>query len=129
MTILGLGCRSASYSIYAVVSIIVWVMLMTSNYLAQQPDASLAEKKPHSKVSLSAQSSVILRRTAKGLACANALWIVLVCGFQLTGVLGNCWCDAGRFYLGSRAFAVIIHTEADIRDIWMPLATSTVLAK
>ncbi|KAJ7100436.1 hypothetical protein C8R44DRAFT_834778 [Mycena epipterygia] len=107
----GLACRSGSYLIYAVVSSLVWAMLMVSTQLTYPSIIA-----PAPKIALVCAKSVILiRRTAKLLACLNAMWI-------FTGVYDTCWCNSSAFYLGHRAYSVMFYTEVDVRKFWSPLA-------
>ncbi|KAJ7447653.1 hypothetical protein FB451DRAFT_1290065 [Mycena latifolia] len=123
----GLACRSGGYLIYALNSTIIWAMLLGSSQLTDPSILSSVEK-PGRRLSLSAQLAILLRRAAKTLACLNAIWIVLTCTFQFTGVYDTCWCNSSRLYLGSRAYAAMISTETDIRIFWKHLVTCTTLA-
>ncbi|KAJ7144534.1 hypothetical protein C8R44DRAFT_657908 [Mycena epipterygia] len=120
----GLGCRSGSYLIYLAISTCVWAMIMVSTQLTYPSIVSPATN----SALLSTKPVILIRRTAKLLACLNAIWIVLSCLFQFSGVFGTCWCQASAFYLGPRAYAVMFFTKADLPDGLPPLVFSTALA-
>ncbi|KAJ7702649.1 hypothetical protein B0H17DRAFT_1127599 [Mycena rosella] len=123
----GLACISGSYLIYGLASALIWGMLMLSNRLISRSLLCPPEKTPRWP-SLSVKSAIIMRRTAKTLACMNAVWIVLACGLQFAGLYGTCWCTSSALYLGSRAYTVMIWTDSDIHIFWTALWISTGLA-
>ncbi|KAJ7327535.1 hypothetical protein DFH08DRAFT_710349 [Mycena albidolilacea] len=126
---IGLSCRSGSYLMYASVSTIAWIFLVASSVLSfLPPPPPPYPRKPHG-IARAQTASVLLRRAGKALAALNAIWLVLICLFQFSGVYDRCWCISSILHLGSRAYAVSILTPADIAAFWYPVVGATVLAR
>ncbi|KAF7316377.1 hypothetical protein MIND_00156500 [Mycena indigotica] len=117
----GLGCRSAAYLLYAVVATLVWVLLVTSGFLAHfaVPHAFRRQRTSHKAAE---RISIFLRRAAKVLATLNTLWIVLVLLLQFSGFLNRCYCNSDVIGLGKRAYNVMRLLPSDIpgmKAAWM----------
>jgi hypothetical protein len=115
---------------YASVSTIAWIFLVASSVLSflPPPPPPPYPRKPHG-LARAQTASVLLRRAGKALAALNAIWLVLICLFQFSGVYDRCWCISSILHLGSRAYAVSILTPADIAAFWYPVVGATVLAR
>jgi hypothetical protein len=142
ITVTGLGCRSASYLFYAVLSTIVWMMLVTSSILThyasttQYPSEGHAIREGKAKDeerqvkdeerqallkgkavrhrSIARRASIILRRLGKIVAAFNSVWAVVVCVCQFGNVFDNCFCNSSVFSLGTeRAYAAIAIQDLD----------------
>ncbi|KAJ6592640.1 hypothetical protein B0H19DRAFT_1010213 [Mycena capillaripes] len=123
----GLGCRSGNRLVYGLLSTVVWAMLVISNRLSYNSIISTSQHGAATR-SLSDKCATILTRTAKILACINAIWIVLGCALEFASVYDSCWCNSTVLSLGYRAYSVMLLTQNDILKYWIPLVTSTVLA-
>ena len=133
ITVTGLGCRSASYLLYAFLSTIVWMLLVTSSVLthyARTPQAIHKEKAipegeaihggqaiHHWPTKAAARTSIIVRRLGKLIAAINAVWLVVACLFQFANVFDNCYCNSSVFSLGRHAYTVITLLPGDIAGI------------
>ncbi|KAJ6592629.1 hypothetical protein B0H19DRAFT_920809 [Mycena capillaripes] len=124
----GFGCRSGSRLVYGLLSTVVWAMLVLSNWLSHNSIISTSQHGA-AKRSLSDKCVTILTRTAKILACLNAIWIVLSCALEFSSAYYFCWCTSDVISLGSRAYSVMMLTQEDILQYWTTLITSTVLAR
>ncbi|KAE9388399.1 hypothetical protein BT96DRAFT_436762 [Gymnopus androsaceus JB14] len=125
----GLGCRSGSYLLYAVVSTIVWALLLFANILSHystfdcnSPD--LRETKRHyARVDLAGSLSIVIRRFGKTLAAVNAVWILAACVFQFSSFYDRCWCDSSVLGLSAaKAYNVITLTNEEVdstRAAWI----------
>ncbi|KAJ6628317.1 hypothetical protein B0H10DRAFT_1940513 [Mycena sp. CBHHK59/15] len=121
---IGLSCRSGSFLIYATVSTLVWILLVLSSV----PNYTVST---HRRKGLTARvcATIALHRISKILAAMNALWIVLICLFQFTGLYDTCWCNSSVLHLGSRAYSLWILTPADIQAFWPPFGGATIIAR
>ncbi|KDQ57903.1 hypothetical protein JAAARDRAFT_250972 [Jaapia argillacea MUCL 33604] len=113
---IGLGCRSGAYLLYGVGGTLVWMMSVVSSALAHYayPQSHRSWSSPPTSFShqLAATLSIVLRRLAKLLAFANAIWILLACIFQFTNVFDTCWCNTSALQWGKDAFYVFDATDA-----------------
>ncbi|KAE9388397.1 hypothetical protein BT96DRAFT_947646 [Gymnopus androsaceus JB14] len=125
----GLGCRSGSYLLYAIVSTIVWVLLIFANILSHYSTFDCTshdlegKKKHYARVDLAGSLSIIIRRFAKILAAANAVWIFTTCMFQFTSFFNRCWCDSTVLGLGAaKAYNVVTLSNEEVdstRAAWI----------
>jgi hypothetical protein len=106
---LGLGCRSAAYLLYGVLSTIIWMMLVLSSFLCHY--STIAGSKRIS--ALAEQLSIVLRRLGKVVACFNAMWIVVLSLLHLSGYFQRCYCNSCVLGWGARAFNTILLTDED----------------
>lgn len=112
---IGLGCHSGSYLIYAVVSMVVWMLLITSSmlnhYLSWQHQRSSSVPRRPLKSTASPNVlplvAVLLRRCGMVLATLNAIWILLVCVMQFGNLFTTCYCNSSIYSLGSRAYYIV----------------------
>lgn len=114
---LGLGCRSASYIVYGVLSTIVWLLLCASSILTDHiMDNSSAAEKQHftTRPSVLRAIAIYLRRLGKLIAYINSIWVIMCCVFQFSNFYDRCYCNSSIFGLGKNAYAVIQFTQADI---------------
>ncbi|KAE9388405.1 hypothetical protein BT96DRAFT_981079 [Gymnopus androsaceus JB14] len=124
----GLGCRSGSYLLYAVVSTIVWALLIFANILSHYStfDCNSRDlrdtRKHYARVDLAGSLSIVIRRFGKTLAAVNAVWILAACMFQFSSFYDRCWCDSSVLGLGAKAYNVVAVTNEDIdtmRAAWI----------
>ncbi|KAE9388401.1 hypothetical protein BT96DRAFT_1004229 [Gymnopus androsaceus JB14] len=124
----GLGCRSGSYLLYAVVSTIVWALLIFANILSHYStfDCSSPDlrdtRRHYARVDLAGSLSIVIRRFGKTLAAVNAVWILAACIFQFSSFYDRCWCDSSVLGLGAKAYNVVNLTNEDIdtmRATWI----------
>ncbi|KIJ95837.1 hypothetical protein K443DRAFT_108218, partial [Laccaria amethystina LaAM-08-1] len=123
----GLGCRSASYLLYAVLSTIVWMLLVTSSILTHY--ASLTQnhsqgrairqaiRHRHWPTRVARRTSIILRRLGKLIAAFNSLWVLVACIFQFGSVFDNCYCNSSVFWLHDHAYNVIALLPGDVASV------------
>ncbi|KAL9038248.1 MAG: hypothetical protein Q9214_005358 [Letrouitia sp. 1 TL-2023] len=105
--VVGLGCQSGSYLIYGIVATMVWLTLVFSAYLSNQWSRQMETSTIKSHWILG-PSAVIFRLVGKSLAAANAVFLVITCVAQFTGLYDTCWCDACIPSLGHKAGWVIL---------------------
>ncbi|KAF8996033.1 hypothetical protein BDQ17DRAFT_1250209 [Cyathus striatus] len=125
----GLSCRSGSYILYAILSTVVWMLLLVSSLLSFAHIQATKHGRSNSfRATTMGTLSIILRRAGKVIASINAVWIVVSCLFHFTNFFNRCFCNSGVLGLGNDGFAVI---QATVEDIgWMKSAWigGTVLA-
>ena len=121
ITITGLGCRSASYLLYAILSTIVWMLLVASSILTHY--ASTAQYHfegraiRHWPARAARRTSIIFRCLGKIIAAFNSLWVVVSCLFQFGSFYDNCYCNSSVFYLRDHAYNVIALLPGDLTSI------------
>jgi hypothetical protein len=125
ITLLGLGCRSASYITYGALSTLVWMMLLTSSiltyYSTNTPTHSFQE---HFILALQARVarwlSIFLRRLGKLIAGLNGVWIVAIGLLQFSSFYDRCYCNSGVMGLGKHAYDVISPVDVgSMRTTWI----------
>ncbi|KIJ53260.1 hypothetical protein M422DRAFT_155160 [Sphaerobolus stellatus SS14] len=118
---IGLGCRSASYLLYGVLSTISWFLMLLSSIISHY--ALVREEDVYSpRPSALRILAILLRKLAKFLAYLNSAWVLLTCFFQFTKFFDRCYCNSSVFGLRGNAFNVIDFSSADIRqlkNIWI----------
>ena len=127
IALLGLGCRSASFIIYGMLSTLVWMMLLTSSFLTyystNTPTHSLKDHfMRRLRVRLASLSSIFLRRLGKVIATFNAVLIVATGMVQFSSVYDRCYCNSSVMGLGEGAYDVISLVPADfgeMRTAWI----------
>ena len=113
----GLGCRSGSYIIYGSISIVVWLALLLSSYLAHYakvrhgPDILRGSR--FNSPNLAKGLATFLRRLSIMTATCNAIFIILACVFQFSNFYNTCYCNASVLGRGSRNAYVIITPRSD----------------
>ncbi|TFK32299.1 hypothetical protein BDQ12DRAFT_707705 [Crucibulum laeve] len=117
----GLGCRSAAYVAFGVLSTVVWLMLVTSSVLTHYSTMQPREYKSHAispvAVRVARSLSIILRRLGKFIAALNAVWIIVTCMFQFSNFFDRCYCNSSVFGLGKHAYNVMEPTAVDVTDM------------
>jgi len=108
---IGLGCRSASYIVYAVLSTIVWILLVSSSilthYATMEPLNHWEQPVKDWIIRAARLTSIFLRRLGKTIATLNSIWIFISCMFQLSNSYDRCYCNGDVFWLQGRAYNVI----------------------
>ena len=122
IALLGLGCRSASFFIYGMLSTLVWMMLLTSSFLTfYSTNTPTQSSKEHFmrrlRVRLAILSSIFLRRLGKVIATFNAVLIVATGMVQFSSVYDRCYCNSSVIGLGNRAYDVITLVPADLGEM------------
>lgn len=119
ITFPGLGCRTASYLLYGILSTIVWILLLTSSILTHYCAARTSDGRIIHDWSRRAARfwSITLRRLGKVIAAGNAVWIVLACLFQFASFYDRCFCNSSVFSLRSHAYNVINLVADDISSL------------
>ena len=133
IALLGLGCRSASFIIYGMLSTLVWMMLLTSSFLTyystNTPTHSLKEHFTRRlRVRLASLSSIFLRRLGKVIATFNAVLIVATGMVQFSSVYDRCYCNSSVMGLGEGAYDVISLVPADFGEMRIAWIGGFVLA-
>ncbi|KAJ7804417.1 hypothetical protein B0H14DRAFT_3153930 [Mycena olivaceomarginata] len=88
----GLGCRSALIIIYGVTSTVIWGLLVTSSALAHYSLCVSPVRNPELRRN-TRRMSLLLRRSAKLLAIANSVCIVMTSVAEFSNFLNRCWCN------------------------------------
>ena len=124
-----LGCRSGAYLVYASVSTLTWVLLVTSSILTHFSATSRTRTRStgeypspdHDKVLRFVRTmAIFLRRLGKSLAACNAIWIVLVCVLQFGSFFNRCFCFGSVFGLGSaEAYDIFIIGANEVTVPWL----------
>ncbi|KAF8798524.1 hypothetical protein BYT27DRAFT_7203011 [Phlegmacium glaucopus] len=127
----GLGCRSAAYLLYAVLSTLVWMLLVTSSILTHYytittpgPRARRHNGSTAYRWSTRAAKhfSIFFRCLGKVIAAFNSILVVLTCLFQFGNFFNRCYCNSSVFGLRGRAYNVIILSLDEIislRSVWL----------
>jgi hypothetical protein len=107
--LLGLGCQSVSYIIYACLSTLVWTMLLTSSILTYYSTNTPAHSsRGHvTRVRIAHWLSIFLRRLGKLIAILNAIWIVVIGFFQISSFYNRCFCNSHMMGFGKGAYVII----------------------
>jgi len=102
----GIGCRSGSYLLYALLSSIVWFLMVLSSILAYYCDTVPSKEKlrrvdspprkypPHPFLR---ELAISLNILGKFLCTLNALWIVCACMMHFSNTFNRCICNSGIF--------------------------------
>ena len=109
----GLGCRSASYLLYAVLSTVVWMLLLTSSILTHYYTITTYGLRARAAKHL----SIFFRLLGKFIAAFNAIWILLACVLQFGGFFDSCYCNSNIFSLRDHAYNAILLTPGDVSVI------------
>ncbi|KDR79635.1 hypothetical protein GALMADRAFT_137429 [Galerina marginata CBS 339.88] len=124
---IGLGCRSATYILYGVLSTVVWFMLVTSSILTHYSTNCPAQLFGGDfvlalRARVARLLAIFLRRSGKVIATINAVWIVATGMIQFSSFYDRCYCNSSVFGLGIRAYDVITLLPSDIagmRAAWI----------
>jgi len=102
----GIGCRSGSYFVYALLSSVVWFLMVLSSILAYYCDAVPLKQKLRSADSpprnypphpFLRELAISLNILGKILCTLNALWIICVCMMHFSNTFNRCICNSGIF--------------------------------
>ncbi|KAL0570495.1 hypothetical protein V5O48_011461, partial [Marasmius crinis-equi] len=110
----GLGCRSGAYLLYALISSMVMVMLVSSSVLAHYASVCSSQYPMAShirsyRVKMLVWGSILLRKFGKVLAVLNAILVIATCVFQFIGFFDRCYCNSSVIGRGAdAAFNVIM---------------------
>ncbi|KIM49887.1 hypothetical protein M413DRAFT_15651 [Hebeloma cylindrosporum] len=122
---IGLGCRSASYIAYGLLSTLVWMMLLTSSILTYYSINSPTIRGrviPPFPARVARWLSIFLRRLGKLIAVLNALLLIATGLLQFSSFYDRCYCNSSVMGLGKRAYDVIVLVPDDIggmRAAWI----------
>ena len=124
ITLPGLGCRSISYLLYAALSTVVWMLLLTSSILTHYCSARRHDGRVIHDWSRNAAMylSIIFRRLGKVIAAFNTVWVILACLFQFGNFFDRCYCNSSVLSLHAKAFDVLQLVSQDIsalRTAWV----------
>jgi hypothetical protein len=121
---IGLGCRSLSYLLYASLSMLSWMLLVTSSFLTHY--FSLQHRhpsyKPRPKTGLFGTVrllAIIFRRLGKFLAACNAVVIIAACTLQFANLYNECYCNSAVIGLRARAYDVIVISASELKGPWL----------
>ncbi|KAF9780890.1 hypothetical protein BJ322DRAFT_1145376 [Thelephora terrestris] len=132
----GLGCRSAVYILYGLISTIIWLMLLSSSYLAHLAHCAKVRHSHEGRTRSGFNSANVaqglaafLRRSAVFLAVCNALCSILAGVFQFSNFFGTCYCDSSVLGRGAQyAYNLIDSSSYDYRNLTAVWAAAVVLA-
>ena len=125
ITLLGLGCRSASYITYGVLSTLVWMMHPTSSiltyYSTNIPTCSFQENFILAlQVRVAHWLSIFLCHLGKLISGLNSVWIVAIGLLQFSSFYDQCYCNSGVMGLGKHAYNVISPVDVgSMRTTWI----------
>ncbi|KAK4170508.1 hypothetical protein QBC43DRAFT_250115 [Cladorrhinum sp. PSN259] len=115
-----LGCRSGSYLIYGVVSMVSFGVLLLSAVFSRAAllryQAAIDGRKPGLAFNLFRALAVILRLLGRTMVVGNALWLIITSFFELIGFFDNCWCEGVVFAWGDRAWIVLFKNAVDLAE-------------
>ena len=110
----GLGCRSAAYILYGIVSTMIWATMLLSSYLAHyakvRHDHGGASHKGFNSANLAEGLATFLRRLSTFAAYCNTVAIILVCVFQFSNFFSTCYCNSSVLGRGAQNAYNIIGT-------------------
>jgi len=137
--LVGLGCESGSYLLFAIISTVAWSLLVISAYLSHTYSLSamayelplsstddtrqIPDRNQHSRSSqptteqppvILALAIVLTRITGMVLASGNAAWLLLLSLLQFTKMYKNCWCWADVIQYGTGSWVPIWATSDQI---------------
>ena len=133
---IGMGCRTASYTLYGVLATVAWICLLASMLVSHQvmllyqrkhiKNASLDFRRPPSDPNTPNQYdrtwwhstlcgiAVFLRCFGKTIVVLNTLWLIVSSLFEFTGGFDNCWCKGDYIGLGSKGWIVLSKHSKDL---------------
>ncbi|KAF8801070.1 hypothetical protein BYT27DRAFT_7198646 [Phlegmacium glaucopus] len=124
----GLGCRSAAYLLYTILSTLVWMLLVTSSilthyYTVTTPGPRADHHGGCRRLLWAAKHfSIFFRRLGKVIATFNSILVVLTCVFQFGNFFNRCYCNSSIFSLRDHAYNVISLVPDDltgVRSAWI----------
>ena len=129
----GLGCRSATYILYGLVSTTIWVMLLSSSYLAHYAKVRHGRRNdPRSGLNSAGFAeglAAFLRRLATFLAVCNTFCGILAGAFQFSNFFSTCYCNSSVLGWGAQhAYNVIDFGGYDYQGVTAAWAGGVVLA-
>ena len=125
----GLGCRSLSYLIYNLASVVTCLLLIASACLFDSWSRQTRVDQPMSK--LIAATAFTLRFLGRFLGTANAAFFLLACFLQFLGVWRNCFCQSSYLGLKSSAYISFLSPEklaVEASVTWGTAAAATAVA-
>jgi len=123
----GLSCRSGSYLLYASMSTLVWMTLVSSSILAHYATA-MPRSTPKSTAKIARSLSIGLRRIGKMIAICNATWLVALCLLQCSEFFNNCYCNGSVLGRGANAFVVFFLSPEDAGGLILPRVGGLILS-
>ncbi|KAF8797494.1 hypothetical protein BYT27DRAFT_7237245 [Phlegmacium glaucopus] len=127
----GLGCRSASYLVYAVLSTVVWMLLVTSSILTHYYTARRHDDRVihHWSTRAAKYFSITFRCLGKVIAASNAIWLVLSGLLHFTNSFNTCYCNSNILWLPQdRAYVVMWLSPDDVVLIKVAWVVSVCMA-
>ena len=132
----GIGCRSGSYLLYAVLGTVSWMFLLISMIFSHEvmlryqrvhrrhPTTDFrvnTERANHYMRTIGhtalAAAAVITRGLGKTIAVANTLWLIVSSLLEMIGGYNNCWCQGVVLSWGADAWVVIFRTSDQLAQI------------
>jgi hypothetical protein len=112
--VVGLGCDSGAYLLYALLGTIAWSLLVLSASLSQLWSARIENSRAQSSVLVWIAALAVLTRLAGNtLAVINALFVLAFSVLQLTNVYDNCWCSSSALQWGPDHWVLLWATSSD----------------
>ena len=103
----GLGCRSLGYLIYGWIAITIMFLTILSTILARISEIN----KDNSLKRFTKSLAVTIRCTCLVLAVLNSVGLIVLCCFQFSNFLANCYCNASVLGNGTNTYLVVILTD------------------
>ncbi|KAF8798505.1 hypothetical protein BYT27DRAFT_7228331 [Phlegmacium glaucopus] len=117
----GLGCRSAAYLLYAVLSTLVWMLLLTSSILTHYYTLTNGSITYRWSTWAAKHLSIFFHCLGKVITAFNSILVVLACLFQFGNFFNRCYCNSSVFGLWGGAYNVITLLQDEIiglRTVW-----------
>jgi hypothetical protein len=104
----GLGCRAASFLLYAAAGTVSFFLLLTSSILAHmsRPYQGQIHARPWLRACQNA-GAIICQWLGKCVAILSAMGILVVCAFQVAGTFDNCFCASTTFDKGRGSVLIL----------------------
>jgi len=109
----GLGCRSGSQLLYAILATVIWLFAAMSGILAHNFATSPRTTRLQKATRV---LSIALRKIAKALAALNVAWIFISSFFQFSNFESRCYCVTVALTLGSKARGPLVMTAGQLEE-------------
>ncbi|KAK4139906.1 uncharacterized protein C8A04DRAFT_40311 [Dichotomopilus funicola] len=115
----GLGCRSGSYVLYAVLSTTSFICFFTSILFSRAAMLHAQAQGPPAINGLFRGLSIcalVMRLLGRIFAVCGAIWIILSSIWELVGFFDNCWCEGTVLALGDKAWVALFKKAIDLKE-------------
>ena len=115
----GLGCRSASYLAYGLLSTLSFLCLLFSSLLTQEVMRRHQQRREKRSLADSGIcfAGITLRMAGKGLASINALWLITSSLLEIAGGYDSCWCNGVFLTKHNKGYVVLFKSAAQLENL------------